>query len=285
MASKLAEMLAPDETVLFRAYWNWREIVVRILGYVTFSLIVLFGFESIMGDEDWERDALITVLVIATLLIRQMRRAEVMVTDRRLLHKTGHKRPPLVEIATADIEAIDLMPGLLGFGGYLSIKARGKVQIRVTSVPGLRQLWRVLAQKTGLPGPPALGIKMNVVYHGSALFCILAGLGFVAGTGRFLIDRMVEGEAATAMDFILVFVVFVPAIVMALLVGMVLALIISFLLIRIFLSAAQAQQLAHMGHDSHQTGFMGWCSMWQTRISLRFLGWLYGQRLHSRDKE
>jgi hypothetical protein len=263
MASKLTEVLTPGETVLFHAYWTGWEIAVRVLGFIVFALIFMATIMTLFGVEDWGGQGLLGVLFLAVMLIRRMARAEALVTNQRLLHRTGHKHPPLLDVTIADIRGIAHSPGILGFGSYLSANAGGKVSAKIALVPGLRQLWAVLAQQAGLPPPPAFGLGMRIAIHGSALFCVLAAFATLAGAVMVMIDWMGGDRHATATDWLVIVLLFIPAIGLAFLAGLLFAWISAAVLIRFFFTSAQARQIACMGYDGHRTGFegrlMNWC--------------------------
>jgi hypothetical protein len=284
MASQLKEMLAPGETVLFHACPTWREVLALVPKITVLIVVFLFIATHIVDGEDLWGNALIAMVVL--LMIRWMRHPEVLLTDRRLLHKIDHPRFPLVDVAHSDIEAIDLMPGLFGLGEYLAIKVRDKAAVRVGQVPGLRAIWRVLAEQAGLPPPTDPGFKMKFAYHGSKLFCTLVAVVLVVGAGDVMHDWMALDVPTSVVDYLLYILLLIPAIPMAIVVGMILGWIVSALLIRLSFTAAQARGLATMGYVGRQAGIIeGPLKTWSVRASLGFYSWLYGRPMRCEDAD
>ena len=284
MASKLSPLLATGETVQFHAYWSWREIAHHALGAVAFTLLVLFGVAVFLGGHG-VAEVVIAAIPILVVRLWWMRRSEVLVTDRRLLHCTGHGQPALVEVAICDIEAIVRMPGFLFQGDRLSIRERGKAPVRISNVPGLMPLWRVLAAKAGLPPPPPFGMVMKVAYYGTILIPIMSGMGLVAVLAIVLWDWTPDFEPVGFAVFLAMTLTFgLPAILIVFLAGVITGWILTALLIRCFFTATQARQLACIGRDPNEIDSRAWGMPWVMRQSLRFYSWLYGQRLRCKDK-
>jgi uncharacterized membrane protein YdbT with pleckstrin-like domain len=125
------QVLQPDETVKVVGRLHW-SIYLRAVGVLVVAVALLLWADR-LADPLWQRYARLAGCVIGVLGIMLMlgawirrRATEIVVTDKRVIYKTGLLARHTVEMNVSKIETVDVEQGLGGrIWGYGTLLIRG----------------------------------------------------------------------------------------------------------------------------------------------------------------
>lgn len=277
MAETLDYLLEPGERVLYRdprrlapAAW-----LLTLLG-LGYAAAVLY----VVGVGPW-------VFAAAGLLLsaRAVWRLagdflpEAVVTDRRVLERTGWRRPQITAIALEEIRDLRSIPS--GVPGYLKITGRfGEVE-RLYHLRRPQPFCRALARAAALPCPPLVGRLEN-----TADYCV--SLGGLSLTGALfwglyrLFDAIAPTLAPASMApqhivFLMLAVFAIPTLYLGLALGTHLAGLLSIPLLRPFVTLEEQQNWLCQEVENEATNKRG---RRLRPLYLKWAGLLWGQPLH-----
>jgi hypothetical protein len=302
MANKLDEMIAPDEQVVYRSGGVLREFAWFPITFIVIVILTL-TFQDWFGEVDTEDDNFRLYVMGGFVLLwvvslgfsyAAIRATKAVVTDRRVLYKTGILKPKLLEMVLADIEKVS-------FVGWRSFN-HGKIELRTGKdvsfhlAQGTAGLYRAIEARLGRSQPPEPARKVMLWAHFLGLmswwlplfFVFVIGINPIVGTVADTIGNILNWLELEEV-FILVLVevqalaaVFGVVFLIVMLAGGGLALCLA----RLFLSADEARQLVCLDYDILSEDY------WQIRLvrrfkrlSARFLSWLYRQPIRCDDGE
>ncbi len=283
MAKDLKSMCTPGESVVFEARFSWPEIIERGLG---FGLVFVAVLRIVAWAADADDRLLVEVAfaVILTLqIVRHLRLSAILVTDRRLLSRSGSWRPHMTEVLLNNIKEIDHTPGIFGFGEHVTIQEKTGRSTTIGFVPRPIAFVQVLSVLTGRPARTTVSPKFRNLYGVINAVIIAFGLGglilFTFATIHALDSNAWGIGISYGAILSSVFFLFIPLMMIALILGFLVGSVPAFLIVRFSLTPGEAEQFLRIGQDKLKPGTMQTLTRWTHQFSAWVLSLLYGQKI------
>ena len=286
MASKLDKMIAPDERVVYRTRYGFRDALTNLLLISAWIGVIWVAVKLPVGFEPWDTYFLLSLIsgFGAFETWRAFTKTSV-VTDRRFLYKAGFINPKVHDIALSKIEGVACYPNVLWFRqGTIRVRAGEIITRRL--VPDAENTCRAIRTEAGLPQPPALARKVIVWAWLNCVFVIAVTLSFMVGILYQVTLAYVWPVPDAPLLEVLQLFVLLSSMIGGGLIGGIVSTALSLTVTRIFLSANEASQLIYLAY-AFQSGIKGLGSLTRGHVwfAERFLSLLYGQPIRCADSE
>ncbi len=281
MAGKLDDMIAPDEQVIYRARYGFRDALTNLLlisGWVVVIWVVVLWP---VGIEPWDYYYLLSLISgLGAFETWSAFSKTSVVTNRRFLYNAGFINSKIHDIALSEIEGVACYPNVLWFRqGTIRVRAGETITRRF--VPDAENTCRAIRTEAGLPQPPALARNV-IVWAWLITVFIMAVTLSIMGVPMAYEWPVTDAPLLEVLhDFVLFLSVLGGA-----LIGVVVSTALALTVARIFLSVDEATQLICLGY-AYPSGIK-----WLDRLVSghvwfveRFLSWLYGQPIRCEESE
>lgn len=291
MAGKLDKMIAPDEWVVYRARYGFRDVLTNLLvistGLVVFWLAPLLLF--LRGDPNlgiYLEAGVVTVpvwiIVIGGHVTWRICTKSTVVTNRRLLYKIGVFRPKIHDIPLAEIERVGGAPIIFPFRNWRIRVWAGEI-ITFRSVPDGENVCKAIRAHCGLAQPSEVTTKVLVwgVY-------LMPAFAVTCGFLIFIAVRYGYDWAATYIPLLEISGLFLslPITIGAGMIGVLVASAMALAILRIVLSADESKQLICIGYDTLSLDRrLDRLLHRHYRLAERYVSWLYGRPIRCGDDE
>lgn len=269
-ASTLAALLAPGERVLYRdpKGWlpsSWTAQIVVVASLV--GLVVAFNLGStylaimlaFLGYS-WGQAAFAEYT------------SEAVITDRRLLQKTGWRKVEITELPLAEIKRVDFRPSY--FPGLVRIGKRNGGRLELHRLRRPQDFAAVLVASAKVARPALIGRLVNMVPY----LCLFGGMPFTAllAWGLYLLAQafLPESFLHGGLFSLLVLAVMFPVIFVGIMGGCTLAVLAGFAILRPWVSLEEARNCLCM---KSEIKFGRWIERWTEPLYLKWAILLYGQ--------
>ncbi len=271
MTSKLERMIQPGETMVFRTRMGWG----RTLGSFFKSALLLAGVGGIFFWYSGNPSFFFIVMFSVLPSFFSLHGSEALVTDMRVLHRTGLFKPKVTELPLWHIQNLERVTG------YVTLRDRAGLEIHLHSVPDSEGLAEAIVAQTGVPAPrPAQG-RVKSWDEIGAFFGIGCGLAMLTLL-YVALDRF-SGMDTLGWDdplFFLLLFLLLPGVVLALTLGFIAAMVLIVLAMRFFLSVEEAR--AFFNPEERLATGPKWAlaaAHLPTWIGRRLASLLYGERI------
>ncbi len=287
MAGKLDDMIAPDELVVYRTRYGFREGLTNLL---LLSAWIVFIWQTLLWLANFDLGGnLVLFLIIVTGggVTWSLCTTTAVVTNRRLLCKIGFIRPKIHDIPLSGIERVDCEITMLAlYQGTIRVRA-GEI-IKLPSVPNGEHVCTAIREHLGLPQPPESSTQVTIWTWVVVFFGVVAGFGLMIEAVNLYLHA--AEWAVPQIPFVILLigmVVLLPPLgVGAILIGFLGSSVLALTIMRVFVSADEAKRLICAGHDSVSGGkrldrftrLLYW-------IAERYVSLLYGQPIRCKDDE
>ena len=287
MAGKLDDMIAPDELVVYRTRYGFREGLTNLL---LLSAWIVFIWQTLLWLANFDLGGnLVLFLIIVTGggVTWSLCTTTAVVTNRRLLCKRGVIRPKIHDIPLSGIERVDCEIEMLAlYQGTIRVRA-GEI-IKLPSVPNGEHVCTAIREQLGLPQPPKPTTQVTVSAWSMIIIGIVVGLGLMIEAANLYLHA--AEWAAPQIPFVILFIGMVvllpPLLGGAILIGWVGSNMLMLTIFRVFLSVDEAKQMICTGYHS----FSGESRLDRFTRPLywlfeRYVSLLYGQPIRCEDNE
>ena len=287
MAGKLDDMVAPDEQVIYRARYGFRDALTNLLLVAAW---IVFFWQALLWLVDFDLGGGLVLFFIILMdgpVTWSLCTTTAVVTNRRLLYKTGVKRSKIYDIPLSGIERVDCEITMLAlYQG--TIRVRGRENITLHSVPNGEHVCTAIREHLGLPQPPESSTQVTIWTWVVVFFGVVAGFGLMIEAVNLYLHA--AEWAVPQIPFVILLigmVVLLPPLgVGAILIGFLGSSVLALTIMRVFVSADEAKRLICAGHDSVSGGkrldrftrLLYW-------IAERYVSLLYGQPIRCEDDE
>ncbi|MCH8197906.1 MAG: PH domain-containing protein [Proteobacteria bacterium] len=283
MAGKLDDMIAPDERVVYRARYGFRDALTNLLLIAAWFVVLWVALFWPVSFEPWEYYFILaSISGWGAFESWSAFTKTSVVTDRRFLYMAGFINSKIHDIPLAEIAGVGCYPAVLMFRrGTIRVRAGGTTTHRF--VPDAESVCRAIRTEAGLRQPSALTRKVIVWAWLVNVFTIAFGCRFAIEAMESAIDW-----AETYMPFHeeLGFILILPFTLVPALIGLYVFTALVLSIARVFLSADEAKQLICLDYAySSDIKWLDRLTRGHVRLEERFLSLLYGQTIRCADGE
>lgn len=269
--------------MIFESRYTWLQAIGRTLGIGIAMMLMVWIYYWSEVPRTPAPVLLAPILLLWFGITAQLRLPTVLVTDRRILYRSGLFRCEVADIPLDCIEEFREVPGIFGFGEHVCVRENANRRKLLIHLPRPQDLMAELSSLTGRPPPFEFSSLIKNVYNFAFLAVVGCGFGGILLVGYMAFhvvgpDPLEIGNKLAAvylLIFLLFFPMLVPAVVLSCLVGCIPA----FFAARFLLTPEEAEQLLRIGQASYEPGMARAFSRRTRQLFAWVLSRLYGQTI------
>lgn len=284
MTDRLHQMLAPDERVIYRSRYGVLGALRFLTVFAAIGAILWFGVTWTTGLDLWDSGEFIFLVLFMLIYYSVLAgTTTAVITDRRILYKSGVFRPQIVEMDLRNIDRVDEDVRIPGISNGKIVGRTGE-DISVEYVWNGGRFFRVLREQAELDQPLMASGKVRVWVYLIGVIGSLSGLSFGLWAVYEIFSQF-EAYAPRNPISIPLFLLVLPSLIVGMLGGMWVSIAVLLCLARPFLSVDEAREticngLSVLGQETLM-GRLGRLFVWPLE---RVVGWLYGQRIRCEEE-
>jgi hypothetical protein len=250
-----------------------------MLGWLLWIVIDVGWKETLQGS--------VSLYLMWVFIAAKVRSTEILVTDRRLLYKTGWRNPKIREIRASQIVGFAASP-FKNLVGYTALLLRGGESVPLFGVRTDRELIDAISAVANIGTPTAVMSKVKLTYYAVSAFAVACGFGSILYIFGMLLRNNIDifDNLWSDLNLFIWFMVLGIAVMLVFLsvlcLGLALGYWISMVAVRFILSASEACELLSLGLDFSSKSWDQRLSRRLLPLSERFLSYLYGEVIRAK---